>query len=86
MTAATFEADALDALARSDEGADLLPGDDALTAAYERLCQRAGDEYADRVARLALVEWLAGRCGGCEPGGTGLACDDHWDGDEEVTA
>ncbi len=73
---------AQDAQARSDEGAEALPGDADLIAAYDRYLQAAEDEYQERIAAAERAEWLASQCGGCEPGGTGEACDDHWDGVE----
>ncbi len=73
---------AQDALARSDFGLPPLSGDDDLIAAYDRYLQAAEDEYRERVAAAERVEWLASQCGGCDEGGTGEACDDHWDGEQ----
>jgi hypothetical protein len=71
-------ADAQDALARSDEGEKVLPGDAELIAAYEGFCQQEQDrrEYAYYEAERAA--WLATQCPGCEDGGTGEPCDDHF--------
>lgn len=73
---------AADALARSDEGVTALPGDAALIAAYEGYCQQEYERYemaawAEQNAR-ELADWLATQCGGCEPGGTGEDCDEHF--------
>ncbi len=73
---------AQDALARSDEGLPALPGDAALIAAYDRYLQQVSDQYQARVAAAERTEWLAAQCGGCVPGGTGEACDDHGGDDE----
>lgn len=80
MNAAT-EAAARDALARSDEGCDPLPGDPDLIAEYERLCQEAWDRFQHAQQEADRAQWLASQCGGCEEGGTGEACDEHWEGE-----
>lgn len=68
------------ALARSDDCLPPQPGDAALIAALDRYLQAAEDAYRQRAADAEQAEWLASQCGGCVPGGTGEACDDHWDG------
>lgn len=73
---------AQDALARSDEGADPQPGDAELIAAYEGFCQQEWDRFQERQYAAERAAWLTTRCGGCEPGGTGEACDDHHEEDE----
>ncbi len=68
------------ALDRSDFGDPPLPGDAELIAALDGYLQAVADERLERTAAEERREWLASRCGGCEPGGTGEACDEHWDG------
>ncbi len=67
------------ALDRSDFGDPPLPGDAALIAAYDGYLQQHQAEVQDRIAAQEWAEWLASQCGGCVPGGTGEACDDHWE-------
>jgi hypothetical protein len=71
---------AQDALARSDEGADPLPGDAVLIDQYEAFCQQEQARYEDALAAAEHAAWLVEQCPECEPGGgSGEPCDDHYD-------
>lgn len=67
---------AQNALARSDEGAESLPGDAGLIAAYEGYCQQEWDRYKAEHGDAEYSAWLADQCPACEDGGTGPVCDD----------
>lgn len=73
---------AQDALARSDDGDDALPGDSALIDAYELYLQQEQDRYeyaryeAERRQRIA--EAKADHADDCDGGGC-----DHWTHDEQ---
>lgn len=80
---------AQEALARSDEGANPLPGDAFLIEAYEGFCQQEWDRYwqpiEDAEYKARLAEWMSDKCPDCEEDGTGLMCDEHSD-EPEVAA
>jgi hypothetical protein len=65
---------AADALARSDEGVDPLPGDDVLIAAYEGYLQQEHDRFEDQLREDEYARWLSEQCPACEQGATGPVC------------
>ncbi|MGX6605598.1 hypothetical protein ACWKSP_26220 [Micromonosporaceae bacterium Da 78-11] len=67
---------ALEAVARDEEGVDLLPGDRELIAAHEGFCQQEWDAFQDRCAATDLADWLADQCPAHEDGGRGPVCDE----------
>lgn len=71
-------ADAQNALARSDDGNKLLPGDAELIAAYEGYCQQEWERLDDDRRAAEYAEWLADQCPACceAPGATGPVCDE----------
>jgi hypothetical protein len=75
---------AQEALARSDEGVDALPGDAELIAAYEGYCQQEQDRYEYACYEAERAAWLADQCPACEDGGTGPVCDECADDEDGV--
>jgi hypothetical protein len=76
---------AQEALARSDDGADPLPGDASLIDAHEVFCQQEQDRLDAELLFCTQTEWLALQCPACEEGGTGPVCDECCD-EPEVAA
>jgi hypothetical protein len=73
---------ALDAIARLDDGIP-QPGDSEIAAIFDAHCQWEALRYDDRLREIEYADWLARQCGGCEEGGTGEPCDEHYDGGGE---
>lgn len=88
MTAVVFDLKAAEAAhGRAEEGADPLPGDTELVAAYDGWLSQEWDRYWEPIWRAdAAAEesaWLAGQCRYCGPeGSTGPDCGDCPEGAE----
>jgi hypothetical protein len=65
------------AVARDEEGVDLLPGDQELIDAYEAYCQQEYERFQQQVWDAERAAWLSRQCPDCEDGGTGEVCDEH---------
>lgn len=73
---------AQNALARADEGVDLLPGDGELIDIYERYCQQEQLRFDDQCRRAEQERWLADQCPSHVEGGGGDVCDDCGEDEE----
>lgn len=67
---------AQEALARSDEGATPLPGDDTLITAYESYCQQSWEDLQYEIHEAGRDTWLADQCRFCGPEGATGDCGD----------
>lgn len=71
---------------RAENGASPLPGDRELIAALDGWRQQQWDTYWEPIHRAQEAEqtrlWLTQQCGGCEPGGTGEPCVEHFGPDD----
>lgn len=65
-----------EAVARDEEGVDLLPGDTELIDIYEKFCQQEHAALEERIYADERARWLATQCPVCVDGGTGPECDE----------
>ena len=71
-------ADALDAVARLDDGHD-QPGDQELADGYDWYCRLQWDRIQSHLDNLAYEEWLGTQCRVCGPDGAwGDPCGYCW--------
>lgn len=75
------EALAQDALARSDEGVDPLPGDAELIAVYERFCQQVQERYESARYEAERRQQISDAIAEHEDDCYGDGCD-HWTHEE----
>lgn len=74
----------LDALARIDDGIP-LPGDAEIAAVFEVHCQWADTDFHTARLNAERVDWLTRQCPGCEDGGAGEPCADHFGPEDACT-
>ena len=75
---------------RDENGADLLPGDQELIAALDGYRQQEQARYWQPIWEAEAAEqnrlWLTQQCPGCEEGGSGEPCDEHFGPDDACIA
>ncbi len=82
-TAINFDLAAAEAAEdREENGADLLPGDRELIAALDGWRAQQWDAYWEPIHQADAAEqnrlWLTQQCPGCEDGGGGEPCTEHF--------